>query len=219
MFSKDQLKSDALKRFMAQVPAGQKLFSQNDKGNTLFIIVDGSIKLLHKVLNTERTIAILGPGEMIGEKALCNPAPYKRTFTAVAEVETTVLEFDGASLKAISTKLPEFPLKMLEVVVQRLDKANELVGVLQVSGPAERFAQYIMYVNRHFAKKGASGGAFRLSPEEVSSAANLPQQLVSDLTNELLAEKILTRRDGAFVLTDENALLQYLPSLRERAAA
>ena len=138
MFNKDQLKSEALRRFMMEVATGQKLFEQNDKGNTLYIIVEGSIKLVHKVMQTERVIAVLGPGEIVGEKALCSSTPYRRAFTAVADSATVVLEFDGASLKAIGAKLPDFPLKMLEVVVQRLDKANELVGILQSPKQAER---------------------------------------------------------------------------------
>jgi CRP/FNR family transcriptional regulator, cyclic AMP receptor protein len=219
MFNKEQLKSEALRRFMMEVPAGQKLFEQNDKGNTLYIIVDGSIKLMHKVMQAERVIAILGPGEIVGEKALCSATPYRRAFSAIADSDTTVLEFDGTSLKAIASKLPDFPLKMLEVVVQRLDKANELVAILQIPQPAERVVQYLLYISRYFGKKSATGTEFSMNADEACSTLNLPASTIQEVVTELLAEKILTPREKGYLLADDNALIQHLPALRERIAA
>lgn len=219
MFNKEQLKGEALRRFMMQVASGQALFTQNDKGNTLFIIVEGSIKLVHKVGQTDRVIALIGPGEIVGEKALVSSTPYRRTFTAVAEVDTTVLEFDGTSLKAIASKLPDFPIKMLEVVVQRLDKANELVAILQVGNAAERTVQYLLYVNRYFGKKNAQGTEFVFKTDEASTVLNLPVTTIDDVVNELVAEKILIQRDRSFTIADENALTQHLPAIKDKIAA
>jgi CRP/FNR family cyclic AMP-dependent transcriptional regulator len=219
MFNKEQLKGEALRRFMMQVASGQALFTQNDKGNTLFIIVEGSIKLVHKVGQTDHVIAIIGPGEIVGEKALVSSTPYRRTFTAIAEVDTTVLEFDSTSLKAIASKLTDFPIKMLEVVVQRLDKANELVAILQVGNAAERTVQYLLYVNRYFSKKNTQGSEFVFKSEEASTVLNLPTSTIDDVVHELVAEKILIQRDRTFTIVDENALTQHLPAIKDKIAA
>lgn len=219
MFNKEQLKGEALRRFLMEVASGQALFTQNDKGNTLFIIVEGSIKLVHKVGQTDRVIAIIGPGEIVGEKALVSSTPYRRTFTAIAEVDTTVLEFDSTSLKAISSKLTDFPIKMLEVVVQRLDKANELVAILQVANAAERTVQYLLYVNRYFSKKNTQGSEFVFKSEEASGVLNLPTSTIDEVVNELVAEKILIQRDRTFTIADENALTQHLPAIKDKIAA
>lgn len=219
MFNKEQLKSEALRRFLMEVPAGQKLFEQGDKGNTLYIVVEGAIKLSHKVSQTERVIALLGPGEIVGEKALCSTTPYKRAFTAVAEGETTVLEFDGTSLRAISSKLPDFPIKMLEVVVQRLDKANELVAILQIPSNAERVVQYVLYYCRYFGKRTPNGTEFTMNGTDTSSTLNMPAETIDEVLKELVAEKILTLRDKTYGLGDENALLQYVPTLKQHIAA
>lgn len=219
MFNKEQLKGEALRRFTMEIAAGQKLFAQNDKGNTLYIIVDGSIKLVHKVAQAERTIALLGPGEIVGEKALCSNAPYRRAFTAVAESDTTVLEFDGTSLRAIASKLPDFPIKMLEVVVQRLDKANELVAILQIPNGAERVVQYLLYYSRHFGKKVGAGTEFTINLVDACTTLNLPTTTVEEVVKEVVAEKILVPKEKGYLLADENALLQHLPALKERIAA
>lgn len=219
MFKLDQIKDGVLNRFTIQIPAGTTLFKQNDKGNTLYILVEGSVKLTHKVAQTERIIATLGPGEIVGEKALCMNAPYRRAFTAIADTETVALEFDSQSLKAIATKIPDFSLKLLQVVVERLDRANALIGVLQTQNAGERIAQYLIYLCEHHSKNSGSGVEINATAESIHTATGVDMATVSDCLKELLAEKVLAVRDKGFFVSDENALLQHVTSLKERFAA
>lgn len=219
MFKLDQIKDGVLNRFMIQIPAGTTLFKQNDKGNTLYILVEGSVKLTHKVAQSERIIATLGPGEIVGEKALCLSAPYRRAFTAIADTETVALEFDAQSLKAIVTKIPDFSLKLLQVVVERLDRANAMIGVLQTANPVERIAQYLLYQCEHHSKHAGAGLEISVSAESIHTALGIDLETVSGCLKDLIAEKVLTVRDKGFFVSDENALLTQVTSLKEKYAA
>jgi CRP-like cAMP-binding protein len=219
MFKIDQIKEGVLNRFMIQIPMGTTLFKQNDKGNTLYIIVEGTVKLTHKVAQTERVIATVGPGEIVGEKALCLNAPYRRAFTATAMADCVVLEFDTQSLKAIATKIPDFSLKLLQVVVERLDRANAMIGILQTVNPVERVAQYLVYLSEHHSKPSGEGKEFAATEEAVHAATAVDMDTVKSCFEELLSAKVLTRRETGFFLSDENALTQQLSSLKTRFAA
>ncbi len=219
MFKLDQIKDGVLNRFTIQIPAGTTLFKQNDKGNTLYILVEGSVKLTHKIAQSERVIATLGPGEIVGEKALCVSAPYRRAFTAIADTETVALEFDSQSLKAIATKIPDFSLKLLQVVVERLDRANAMIGVLQTPNSVERIAQYLMFVCEHHSKTSGAGIEIHVSAESIHAATGIDLETVSGCLKDLIAEKVLAIRDKGFFVSDENALLQHITSLKEKYAA
>ncbi len=219
MFKLDQIKDGVLNRFTIQIPAGTTLFKQNDKGNTLYILVEGTVKLTHKLAQSERVIATLGPGEIVGEKALCVTAPYRRAFTAIAESETVALEFDSQSLKAIASKIPDFSLKLLQVVVERLDRANALIGVLQTPNAVERITQYLMYVCEHHSKPSGAGVEINVSAEGIHTATNIDMETVSGCLADLIAEKVLAVRDKGFFVSDENALLQHVATLKQKFAA
>ncbi len=219
MFNLDQIKDGVLKRFMIQIPAGTTLFKQNDKGNTLYIIVEGTVKLVHKVAQTERVVSTIGPGEIVGEKALTVNAPYRRAFTAIAETEAVALEFDATSLKAIAAKAPDFSLKLLQVVVERLDKANAMIAALQVANPVERIVQYLLYLCEHHSKQSGTGMEIQATAETIHAAVNIELETVTGCLKELIAEKILTPRDKGFFVSDENALLSHLSAMKDKYAA
>ena len=130
MFKAEQLTDQLLKRFAMEVPKGQYLFKQGEKGNTMFIIVQGSVDFFHKTLQNERKVSTLGEGEIFGERALISPTPFKRGFSALAQTDVTVLSFDHQALKMIQTKMPDFVTKLLGLVIQRLERSNQMVSIL-----------------------------------------------------------------------------------------
>jgi CRP/FNR family transcriptional regulator len=219
MFKKEHLNDALLKRFSVELPKGQFLFKQNDKGNTMFILVEGAVELYHKTLQTERLVGVLGPGEIVGERAIISPTPYRRAFTAIAQVDTTVLQFDHQSLKLIQTNLPDFSLKLLNSVIQRLERANEMIAILQLTDPVERVTMYVLYLADHSTKKSPNGTEIFFKPELVQNYINVGPEVLSTFLDELVAEKIITRTGDTVVLLDTAALMQYVPSLKEKIAA
>jgi CRP-like cAMP-binding protein len=217
MFKLDQIESPALKRFLVEIPAGQHLFKQNDRGNTFYIIMDGKVKLTHKVMQTETVVTTLGAGEIVGEKAVCVQGPYKRAFSAIAETDVKVLEIDSQSLKTMVAKLPDFSNKLLQVVVERLDKANQVLGILRLKSPVERVVQYLIFLAS--LQTGATAKEFSITADSLSESVNISKETAQQALDELIGEKIFTQKENLLILNDENALLQYMPTLKERLAA
>jgi CRP/FNR family transcriptional regulator, cyclic AMP receptor protein len=219
MFKIDQVKDGVLKRFMIQIPAGTTLFKQNDKGNTLYVIIEGSVKLTHKVANSERVIATLGHGEIVGEKSLCSTTAYRRAFTAIAETESVALEFDQQSLKTIAARSPDFTMKLLQVVVERLDRANALIGVLQTMNAVEKVGLYLMYLCEHESKQDSAGMHIHVTAETITAATGVDVETARECLNELTGEKIMSPSEAGFLVPNENALLQHLSAVKQKFAA
>ena len=61
-----------------RVEPGQTIFEKGDSGNALFIVVEGKVR----VHDGEKTIALLGAGEVFGELAALDPEPRMASVTA-----------------------------------------------------------------------------------------------------------------------------------------
>ena len=84
----DDAAADALLANMTSrtLNRAEVLFREGDPGRSLFVIVEGKIKLGRTSSDgRENLLAILGPGEMFGELSLFDPGPRNATATAVAE--------------------------------------------------------------------------------------------------------------------------------------
>lgn len=218
MFQFDN-KDGVLNRFTIQVPVGTTLFRQNDKGNTLYVILAGNVKLTHKLQLNERVITTLGPGEIVGEKALVLNVPYRRAFTAIAETDVTALEFDSQSLKAITAKAPDFSIKLLQIVIQRLDKTNALVAVLQTQNPIERVANYLAFLSQYHAKPSGNGVEIECTAETIQVATCVDIDTIRDCLDELVGESLLIAKGNGYFVPDHNAFAQHTPAMKERIAA
>ncbi|MFZ1653813.1 MAG: cyclic nucleotide-binding domain-containing protein, partial [Candidatus Nanopelagicales bacterium] len=71
---------------------GQILFHEGDRGERLYIITDGKMKLGHTSTDgRESLLAVLGPGELLGELSLFDPGPRTATATALTDVSLMAL--------------------------------------------------------------------------------------------------------------------------------
>jgi sigma-B regulation protein RsbU (phosphoserine phosphatase) len=81
-----------------QVPGDKILFGEGDRGDRLYIVLEGQVEVI-KALGTpeERVLAMLGPGDHMGEISLLDPRGLRtasvRTRTAVELAELTRADF------------------------------------------------------------------------------------------------------------------------------
>jgi Na+/H+ antiporter len=76
------------------LPAGERLFAEGDRGDSLYVIARGAVHVLKRVGDEEVLIDVLGGGDLLGEMALLTGAP--RSATARAATALTVGRIDRA---------------------------------------------------------------------------------------------------------------------------
>ena len=98
---------------------GQLIFEKGDTGNSLYIVVEGCVR----VHDGEKTIATLGPGEVFGELAALDPEPRMASVTVT---ETALLLRMGhAELDELIAEHPEVALGIIRVLCRRLRKQTQ----------------------------------------------------------------------------------------------
>ncbi len=220
MFSvSGKLNEEQLKKFARLYSPGEYLFRQGDLGNTMFIIVGGQIELIEERDGNSTMVAMISPGQVLGEKAFLTDIPYRRTFSARAKVQTPTLEFDRKNLKVVETLIPDFATRMLGVAASRLDRSNRIINILRPFDPAERFVQVVLFLRDDVGIKGSEGVEFPIDPSDFYQLGNLDKTTTEFCLNSVLKINILKKTKKGYVIVDENALRQYVSELRERVAA
>jgi sigma-B regulation protein RsbU (phosphoserine phosphatase) len=104
---------------------GTILFSEGDRGDRLFIILDGEIEIL-QALGTpdERLIGVRGPGEFVGEMSFF-ARDGRRMAAGRARSPVQLLEMTRADFDALLHRQPTLAYELVRVLSVRLAEAAE----------------------------------------------------------------------------------------------
>ncbi len=109
------LTEDELEKFAQIVkerhlPSGAILFREGEKGEALYIIAYGSIRILKTSKRGEEEIITLGTGAMFGELAMIDGSA--RSATAIAMEKSDLLEVTRDDLQQFFDEYPKIGLKL-----------------------------------------------------------------------------------------------------------
>jgi CRP/FNR family transcriptional regulator, cyclic AMP receptor protein len=99
------------------VEQGQRIEEAQD-GDSLYVIVDGHVRVVLDRSGQEEFLNRLGPGEFFGEMALLDGKP--RSATVISEEDTQCLILSRWDLLRAMRRDPEIAIQMLTVMSERL---------------------------------------------------------------------------------------------------
>ena len=105
-----------------EVPAGRTVFSQGDPGDALYVIVSGAVEVRGERDGQGERVAVLGPGDCLGEMALVTGDP--RSATVVALSPTRLLRLDKERFRALSERHPVFLRELARVLCRRIARTS-----------------------------------------------------------------------------------------------
>jgi CRP-like cAMP-binding protein len=100
------------------IPAGRVLMRQGDRGDELFIVVEGELR----IERDGRSVAVRMPGDFVGEIALVDHGP--RTATVTAAQPTRVLVVGHRAFNTLMDEFPGVRLEVLRALAQRVRAAE-----------------------------------------------------------------------------------------------
>lgn len=121
-------------------PAGAMMLTENQPGEVAYIIMDGTLKV--SVLQSngrELTLALLGPGEIVGEMSLADRSGRSADVTALEPVSTVWI--DRHAFDQLRRDIPAITENLLRLMARRLRLANaqlQAIATLDVHGRVAR---------------------------------------------------------------------------------
>jgi CRP/FNR family transcriptional regulator, cyclic AMP receptor protein len=190
---------------------GDRLFSEGDAGDRLYIIMSGKIKLTRAAPDgRENLLSVHGPGEMFGELSLFDPVPRTSSATAVTDTELAGLAHD--SLRSWLSTRPEVAMHLLQALAQRLRRINDVKADLVFTDVPGRVAKALLDLADRFGVQTPAGLQVNhdLTQEELAQLVGASRETV----NKALAD--FSSR-GWIHLAAKSVLIVDTDRLRKRA--
>lgn len=159
---------------------GSTVFREGDQGDRLFIISSGKVKVGHASGDgRENLLAVLGPGETLGELSLFDPAPRNATATAVAE--TTLYSLTQQDLYRVLAQRPEVARHLLASLARRLRKTNDALADLVFADVPGRVAKNLLDLAQRFGRQTDDGVmvSHGLTQEELAQLVGASRETVN----------------------------------------
>jgi CRP/FNR family cyclic AMP-dependent transcriptional regulator len=168
------LSSAGAGRSIAKFNKGQVIFSQDDSCDDVFYVQSGSAKL--SIVNPqgkEAVLAIVGPGDFLGEGCIIGNPVRMATATAIAPLNAIIIE--KKEMMRVLHDEQEFAGKFITYMLERnLKTEADLVDQL-FNSSEKRLARALLILAR-YGKEGA------------------PETMVAKISQETLAELVGTTR-------------------------
>jgi tetratricopeptide (TPR) repeat protein len=116
----------------AEVAKGGVVISAGEKGQTLYILLEGLVKVVSGKGESEEILAVLVPGEHFGEMSLLEEAPTSAT--VIAMEKSLLFALDRKALETILSGSDALALKFYRAFVKTLSQRLRKINVDLVTG-------------------------------------------------------------------------------------
>jgi CRP/FNR family transcriptional regulator, cyclic AMP receptor protein len=202
--------ADALLRVARPVrlAAGQMLFLAGDAGDGCYLVIGGLLKVTAvSSTGSERILAILGPGAMVGELAMIDGAPRSNTVAALRETE---LHFVGrADFHAFADRHPEVYRHIVIALARRLRDTNEVVAAASFLSLKGRVARSLLSLAEAFGHEVGPGRMMirqKVTQSDLAAMSGIARENVSRILNDWKRRKLVSRVSAYYCLENRSVL-------------
>ena len=183
------------------------VFVEGEPGEDLYFISSGSAKVTHRTNDgRENLIAVVGPGDIIGELALFDPGPRTSTVTTLTRV--SAMRMDRPALHDWICEHPEVGEQLLRMLARRLRRTNDTVCDLIFTDVPGRVAKRLLDLAMRFGseKQGAIHVDHQLTQKELAQLVGAVRETVNKVLSEF-AERGWIQVEGKTLIILEPAKL------------
>lgn len=130
-------------RTIVYVPGKQILFKQGKRGNAVFYILTGMVKLTVVSHGKEITIGLLGPGNFAGKECIATVRP-RRMASARALTNCTILKIERKEMLRVIQHEKTFAEFFLDYLLARISRYQEVIMDQLLNSSEKRLARALL---------------------------------------------------------------------------
>ena len=194
-------------KFGKRFSSGTVLFREGDRGEEMFILQSGKVKISKKIRGVEKTLATLEKGEFFGEMAILNDKPRSATAETVEDCDMLVI--DRKTFETLLRSNVEIAIRFIKRLADRLRETNDQMEALMIRDNTSRLVNIL-------AKqvKDAKGSSVSISIDELAGLAGIEGGQAKMILEKLASVRILTlsAEEHVTIVNQEQVdrLLRYL---------
>lgn len=142
--------------FSKHAPRHDVIFHQGDEATTLYLILDGRLRVAQSTPDGEQVIIrYLGPGEFAGHAVLSGENHH--TSNVVVVMEARLLGWPRASFRQFAARYPEVAMNALAVLGRRYHEIQQRLREFSTQGVERRVAHTILRLAHQAGRRTARG--------------------------------------------------------------
>jgi len=190
-----------------QISKGNVVFHEGDPGDCLFVVLEGKVKISRTAPDgRENLLAILGPGDLLGELSLFDA--IDRTATATALTQLRLSQLDDIDFHAYISDRPAVATELLRVLARRLRDTNAAMADLVFTDVPGRVAKALLSLADRFGEETSDGVrvSHDLTQEELAQLVGASRETVNKALSDFATRGWLRLEGKSVLLLDRPRL-------------
>lgn len=161
------------------IPEGKEFISQGDLAQSAYMILEGGVRVFRVSEDgDEITLAILGPGEVVGEMGIIDNHPRVASVSTIKN--TKVLSLKRSDFLEMLKNHPETAASLLQTLAERVEETDERFEDLFSKSLEERTLKTLEVLAPYF-----SDQTILLSQEHLAAVIGATRARVTEVLNNL----------------------------------
>ncbi len=191
-----------------QIRKSDVVFFEGDPGDCLFVVLEGKVKITRTAPDgRENLLAILGPGDLLGELSLFDS--IHRTATATALTQLKLSQLDDVDFYAYISDRPAVATELLRVLARRLRDTNAAMADLVFTDVPGRVAKALLSLADRFGEETTDGVrvSHDLTQEELAQLVGASRETVNKALSDFATRGWLRLEGKSVLLLDRPRLV------------
>ncbi len=188
--------------------ADEVLFLAGDPGDGCYRIEDGLLKVaMVSRSGTERILAFLGPGAIVGELSMIDGRTRSAGVVAVRDAALSFLS--RAAFEAFAQKHPDVYKSLVTLLAARLRETDVVVAAGSFLPLKGRVASTLLELAENFGQDVGSGRIVirqKIGQSDIAAMAGIARENVSRILNDWKRRKLVSRLSGYYCLENKAQL-------------
>ncbi|MBA7599925.1 MAG: Crp/Fnr family transcriptional regulator [Candidatus Cloacimonadota bacterium] len=194
--------------FEKQLNTGEVLFKDGDRGDEMYLIKSGKIRISKSAGEVEKTLAVLKEGDFFGEMSVIDGSPRSATATAIEPAELVIFDREVFMNQVRENPLIEY---VLHTLIRRLRDADEQIKFLLIKNEEKRLIAMLLTKAREGTQtdKGILID-FSFSYENLADLVGTTIEKTKSIVDNLLKTNLIIIKSDKIYVDNQRSLEEYL---------
>jgi CRP/FNR family transcriptional regulator, cyclic AMP receptor protein len=191
-----------------KLAANKVLFDAGDPGNGCYRVDEGLLKVVMvSHTGSERILAFLGPGDIVGELSIIDGRPRSASVVAVRDAALSFLS--RTAFETFADEHPQIRRALLTLLATRLRETDVTVAAESFLSLRGRVARTLLELSENFGEDVGSGRIVihqKIRQSDLAALAGIARETVSRILNDWKRHKLVSCISGYYCLESKAQL-------------
>ena len=199
---------------LSEVKANTVLFFQDDRGDALYVIAKGSVKVSVKSDDgNTKVLAVMQAGESFGEITLLDKRPRSATVETLQDSE--FVSIGHHAFKEFSEKHPEVLWKVLTALCERVRVLSDKTLALAYEEVPYRLVKSLVELTEKAGGNGREAVVLHINARDLANLVGADRQAAARIIRQLEDQGLVRPQPTALEIPDPYALRRALEYARD----